>query len=534
MKTRLQNNLRCFLRLCLMLAVATVGMNVSASTGACQDADTKKEAAKKSEKNKSDSDEPPKPSEKKKPSRITAIVGGNIHTVSGPVIREGTILVQDGKILEVGQSVTVPDDAKVIDASGKTITPGFVAISMRGIGIRTLPTGKEKLADALDPFDRNMKYSLGVGITTGCIELSSGRGGRGRRRAREGEPEEMFLGFERPVQEFVTEAMLDYGDQDTSLCPCCGLPVLPTEPITPTPPTREQARKMAVIKMSYGNLDSMLTKESVFYSPSPGALNGALNRHNWRRDIKKARESMKEKEKEAAEKEKKTSTAKSSKTPASKTKKPAASKKPATKVKPELISLLKRETAMRVRANSVDEIRDMVDLANELHYDIVIEGGIEAWVLAEELGASDVSVIYTPRQRREAQRDRKDDSGSFIESTGIFEEAGVPFAIATLSNSISTGGLAGRDLTSLPLEAAFAVRGGADERTALEALTLTPAKMMGLDDQIGSIEAGKDADILILNGSPLDYRTYVEQAIVAGKLAYDRSEDRVYPVYDRK
>jgi imidazolonepropionase-like amidohydrolase len=199
-----------------------------------------------------------------------------------------------------------------------------------------------------------------------------------------------------------------------------------------------------------------------------------------------------------------------------------------------LISLLKRETAMRIRANSVDEIRDMVDLANELGYDIVIEGAIEGWVLAQELGASEVSVIYTPRQRREAQRDRKEDSGSFIESTGIFEEAGVPFAIATLSNSISTNGLAGRDLTSLALEAAFAVRGGADERTALQAVTIVPARMMGLEDKIGSIEVGKDADILILNGSPLDYRTYVEQAIVAGKLAYDRAEDRVYPVFDRE
>ncbi len=96
------------------------------------------------------------------------------------------------------------------------------------------------------------------------------------------------------------------------------------------------------------------------------------------------------------------------------------------------------------------------------------------------------------------------------------------------------GGLAGRDLTSLPLEAAFAVRGGADERTALQALTIMPATMMGLQDRIGSIEKGKDADLLILNGPPLDYRTYVEQAIVAGKVAYDRGQDRVFPVFDRE
>ena len=109
----------------------------------------------------------------------------------------------------------------------------------------------------------------------------------------------------------------------------------------------------------------------------------------------------------------------------------------------------------------------------------------------------------------------------------------MPFAVAPLGSSVSLVGLAGRDLTSLPLEAAFAVRGGADESTALAALTIVPARILGLEDRIGSIEEGKDADLLILDGPPLDYRTYVETAIVDGKVRYDRAEDRVYPVFDR-
>ncbi|MDP6060521.1 MAG: amidohydrolase family protein, partial [Pirellulaceae bacterium] len=111
--------------------------------------------------------------------------------------------------------------------------------------------------------------------------------------------------------------------------------------------------------------------------------------------------------------------------------------------------------------------------------------------------------------------------------------AGVPFAVAALSSSISLNGLAGRDLTSLPLEAAFAIRGGCSEATALAALTIVPARLLGLQDRLGSIEKGKDADLIILDGPPLDYRSYVETAIVSGKVRYDRVKDHVYPVFDR-
>lgn len=477
--------------------------------------------------------------EKEKPGPITAIVGGDIHTVTGPVIRGGTLLIQDGKILELGNSVEVPEGAKTIDATGRVITPGFIAINMSGLGVQSTPQKQDKLADALNPFDRNMKFALGVGITSGCVELSS-RGGRGRGR-RNGEPEERFLGIDPQPEEFVTEALLDYGDEDTSLCPCCGLPVLPTEPITSTPPSQPQPRKFAAIKLSFGHLDSMLVEENVFYSPNPGALTGPLNRHNWRRDVLNAKksieaESEKKKAPEAsAAKEKSASASKSKGRPqtSGRSQSSSSANRGGARVNPELVRLLKREVALRISAETVDEIKDMTDLADELGYDLVIEGATEGWLVADDISKTKAQVIYTPRRRRNARRGEESTSGSNVSSPGIFQNVGVPFAVSALSSSISMGGLAGRDLSSLPLEAAFAVRGGADEKTALAAITITPARMLGLEDRIGSLEVGKDADILILNGQPLDYRTYVEQAIVGGNLCYDRGEDKVYPVYDR-
>ena len=94
-----------------------------------------------------------------------------------------------------------------------------------------------------------MKFCLGVGITTGCIELGSGAGGRFGRSEDEAEPD------------------------DTKLCPCCGLAILPTEPIGPTAPTVPTARRHAVLKMSYGSMDGMLVSENPFHH-IPGSGSG--------------------------------------------------------------------------------------------------------------------------------------------------------------------------------------------------------------------------------------------------------------------
>ena len=86
-----------------------------------------------------------------------------------------------------------------------------------------------------------------------------------------------------------------------------------------------------------------------------------------------------------------------------------------------------------------------------------------------------------------------------------------------------TGGELGRDLTTYPLGGAYAMRGGMDAQEAFEALTITAAQSIGMEKRIGSLEEGKDADVVILSGDPLDYRSFVEKTFVNGKLLYDKS-----------
>lgn len=451
---------------------------------------------------------------------VVAIVGADIHTVTQGVIRNGVLIIRNGKIAEVGRNLTVPEGAKQIDASGKIITPGFISLTTSGVALRARGNDRpDQYGDTLDPFDRNLQFALSAGITTSCVQISGGGGGRGR-RGRNANPELPFVGLDPDEAQLLNQEIsrvdLDYGEA-TSLCPCCGLPYLPMEPIEETPQPPQAQQRHAVIKMSFGQLDGMLVSDSIFYDVQPGSLTGAFAQHQWRQQIKRTQDYLKQ----VAEHEEAIKAGR-------------RQNPPQKTVTDDLIRLVKKEIALRTSAESVNQIREMISLAKELDYRLVLDRGTEGWLLADELAAAQVPLIITPRNRRAPRFGAEDQSGSFAEAPRVYEQTGVSFAVAAMSGSISMVGIAGRDLMSLPMEAMFAVRGGASEAKALESLTIAPARILGLEDRLGSIEVGKDADLLILDGPALDYRTYVEIALVNGKSVYNRAADRVVPVFERK
>ena len=90
---------------------------------------------------------------------------------------------------------------------------------------------------------------------------------------------------------------------------------------------------------------------------------------------------------------------------------------------------------------------------------------------------------------------------------------------------IDLGGITGRDLMHLPIEAGFAVRGGLSEEAALDAITIEPARMMGVGHRVGSLAVGKDCDLIVTDGDVLHYQTFVQYAIVDGELVYDKEQE---------
>jgi imidazolonepropionase-like amidohydrolase len=393
----------------------------------------------------------PKPAERKPV--YTALVGGDVYTVTQGVHRGGTVLLRDSKIHRVGASIDLPEGTTKVDVSGKRVLPGFVAVSARGLGLG-FGGGAGKIADAVDPYQEAIKVALASGITSAHVDA----GGSG------------FFG-----------------------------------------PSASPAASNAVLKMSYGTLDGMVILEPASVSLAGWVTGGAAERFDIRENFRKAREFLeteRDYERRRADGKLKPNEA-------------------APKAAPPLdrfVRQLKGEIVTRIPAANTEQIRKALELVGEFRFKAVLTGVVEAWAIPDEVGRARAYCIVTPRTKAHAERSANRPTGSSIEQAALLRKAGVKFAILPTTPMVGTGGIAGRDLTALPMEAAFAIKGGLDEQTALESITITAAEICGVDARLGSIEEGKDADLIVLDGDPFDYRTLVDLTFVNGKLLYDRSK----------
>lgn len=274
----------------------------------------------------------------------------------------------------------------------------------------------------------------------------------------------------------------------------------------------------AVLKPTLADLDSMLVLEPASVSLSSWITGTPAQRLELREQLRAARElleTLKDYERRKAEGR-------------------LAPGEQAPPAPSPHVRLLRGDSVARIRARTADEIRRALSLVNEFRFRCVLLDVEEAWTLADEIGRAQCFCILTPRSRRAADPNLGRPNGSTIEQAAILKRAGVNFAVATLTEGVSVGGIAGRDLQTLPLEAAFAIRGGLDEQTALEAVTITAARILGVAHRVGSIEEGKDADLVVLDGDPFDYRTWVELTFINGKLLYDRSTSPYFKHFRHK
>lgn len=176
-----------------------------------------------------------------------------------------------------------------------------------------------------------------------------------------------------------------------------------------------------------------------------------------------------------------------------------------------MIPVIEGRMPLAIDANRVDDIEGALRLAKEYGLKIIITGGAEAWLAASDLSAAHVPVITG------AMNNIPDSYSSLNqrqENAGILAKAGVPVAII---GNAGGGDEEAFNARNVKYEAGNAVAYGMSRDAALRAVTLTPAEMFGVADRIGSLQAGKDANVVIWSGDPFEFSTRVEHVYVHGK-----------------
>jgi imidazolonepropionase-like amidohydrolase len=182
--------------------------------------------------------------------------------------------------------------------------------------------------------------------------------------------------------------------------------------------------------------------------------------------------------------------------------------------KENLALVLKKEIPLRVHAHRADDIITAIRIAKEFDIEITIEHCTEGHKVAKELADNGIWANIGPSIWRRAKVETKDITP---ETAAIVSKAGGKITLITDHNIIPQ--------QHYRLTAGLAIREGLDEQTAWEAITINPAKVIGIDDRVGSLEVGKDADIAIWDGDPLELTSHCINTIIDGKIVYQREEN---------
>ena len=403
---------------------------------------------------------------------MIAITNGRVMTITQGTLGRGTVLVEDGRIVTVGEEVEIPEDAEVYDATGKVVMPGLidahchVGLWPEGIGWEyadgnemTDPiTPHLRALDAVHPEDSGFKELVAAGVTTVLTGPGSGNliGGQWvcLKTAPKPSVEQMVLlepaGMKMALGENPKRV---YGEQNKA------------------PSTR--MGNAAKLRAALVDAQNYLEK--------------------WRRyeaDLADYQAKIEAEDEDAEE-----------------------PKPPERDLKLEALGkVLRREMKARVHAHRADDMLTAIRIAEEFDLDLTLEHATEGYKIADILADKGIPVTAGPILFSRMKYELKDMTPR---NPGLMAKAGVKVAIQTDEMSA---------VKYLPINAALAVREGMPEEEALKAITINPAEIIGVADRVGSLEVGKDADLVIFSGHPFDYRTVAELVLVDGQVAYKREK----------
>lgn len=174
-----------------------------------------------------------------------------------------------------------------------------------------------------------------------------------------------------------------------------------------------------------------------------------------------------------------------------------------------LIPVLKKEIPLKAHAHKANDIFTAIRIAKEFDVKMTLDHSTDARCIVDELAEENYPMIVGPSL---GHRTKVELINKSFKTAAVLNKAGIKISITTDSPVIP--------LQHLPICAALAVKDGLDKWEALKAISINPAEILGLEDRVGSIKVGKDADIVIWSADPLQIDAKVEYTIIDGKVVF--------------
>jgi imidazolonepropionase-like amidohydrolase len=370
--------------------------------------------------------------------------------MAGEDLPKGAILVDDaGKIVAVGENLACPENATVIDAQGRLVTPGCVdahchigldneACGWEGMDYNEMVdplTPQMRAIDSINPLDESFGNALRGGVTTTCT-------GPGSANVVGGTFTTIKLAGKRVDNMIIRDAV--------------------------------------AMKCAFGENPKRCYGQSGKKAPMTRMGTAALLREL----LLKTKRYMEDKEND---------------------------KNPAFNMKLEcMIPVLKKEMPLKAHAHRADDIFTAIRIAKEFDLNMTLDHCTDGALIADELAKEGLWAFVGPSLGSKTKIELAHKS---FTTPGVLHEAGVPISIITDAPVIP--------LEYLPMCAGLAAKSGLPMEEAWKAITINPATAVGIGDRVGSLEPGKDADIVIWTADPL--KTVGGEAyitIVDGKIVY--------------
>lgn len=411
-----------------------------------------------------------------------AVRGATIHTVADGVIEDGTIVLRDGRIIAVGRDVDVPADAEIIDGEGKHVFPGMID-SFSSLGLTEIgAVAVTNDASELGRWNPHLNAHTAIHPASEHIPVARANGITHTMAVPGGGGRGFGGGGGSGIQGQATLIHLD------------GWTVEEME-----------IEKTAAMVIGWPSLSTSFRSFAGFGRPSGG------------RSFRQARERFDE---QVAEMDEWFVAARHYKQAVAS----GSSRVPRNIQLEHLSRVLERGMKVIVRANGWREIESAIEFSEKWDLDLVIAGGTGAREIAATLAEKDIPVILGPVQRLPQGEDTAYDDPNTL--PGVLHDAGVEIAFATFNSS---------DSRTLPYEAANSVSWGLPQDAALEAVTLAPARVLGVDDRLGSLEVGKVGNLIVTDGDPLEITTEIEWVFIKGvPSSLDNKHDSLWEKYDNR